>query len=227
MTVKLISITQGFGELAGKSPQDIISYTARVSSPNNQSNFDTAPKLLAYLIKHKHWSPFEMCHMTLEILTSRFVAQQILRHRSFSFQEFSQRYSNVSDSNIVIYNARRQDKGNRQNSIDDLPEGVKEEWNKKQEDNWKRSFEDYEWALKNNIAKECARTVLPLGTQSRLYMSGSVRSWIHYLESRTAESTQLEHREVALECQKIFNKEFPDMAQALGWTAEAFLEKNK
>jgi thymidylate synthase (FAD) len=217
MSVSLISVTQGCGELAGKSPQDIISYTARVSSPNNQSNFETAPKLLAYLVKHKHWSPFEMVHLTLEIVTSRFVAQQIIRHRSFSFQEFSQRYSNVSNASIVIYNARSQDKTNRQNSIDNLSEDVKVEWNRKQEANWKRSFQDYEWALKNNIAKECARTILPLGTQSRLYMAGSVRSWIHYLESRTSESTQLEHRQIALECQNIFVAIFPDVANALEW----------
>lgn len=217
MTVKLISITQGFGELADKSPQDIISYTARVSSPTNQSNFNTASKLLAYLIKNKHWSPFEMCHMMLEITTSRFIAQQIIRHRSFSFQEFSQRYSSLDQSNIIIYNARRQDSGNRQNSIDDLPEEIQKDWKHRQINNWKRSFEDYEWAIKNSIAKECARTILPLGTQSKLYMSGSIRSWIHFLESRTSESTQLEHREIAKECQKIFVQNFPDVSKALGW----------
>lgn len=215
MKVKLISVTQGTGELLNKSAQELIAYTARVSNPNNQMNFETAPKLLAYLIRHKHWSPFEMVSTTLEIKTSRGVAAQILRHRSFVFQEFSQRYSEVTD--FVLYEPRRQDLKNKQNSIDDL------------------SAEDTDWflnamigvqttakclydeAIKRGVAKESARFLLPLNTETTLYMCGSLRSWIHYCEVRCDVSTQLEHREIALEARKILSEQFPDVAKALGW----------
>ena len=217
-SVKLISITQGAGKLLNKTAQEIISYTARVSNPKNQLNFDTAPKLLAYLIKNKEWSPFEMVHTTLEITTSRGIAAQILRHRSFSFQEFSQRYSEVTD--FITYEPRRQDTKNRQNSIDDLP------------------AEDMDWflnaligvqttakclyqeGLKRGIAKECMRFLLPLNTETKLYMCGSLRSWIHYCEVRCTESTQLEHRRIALAARDIISEQFPDVAKALEWNEE-------
>lgn len=218
MKVKLISVTQGAGELLSKSAQEIVAYTARVSNPKNQMNFETAPKLLAYLIKHKHWSPFEMAHLTLEITTSRGIAAQILRHKSFCFQEFSQRYSEVTE--FESYEPRRQDTKNKQNSIDDL------------------SAEDTDWflnamggvqtiaqslyseALERGIAKECARFILPLNTQTTLYMCGSLRSWIHYCDVRGDVSTQLEHRDIALECKKVISEQFPDVAKALEWKNE-------
>jgi len=197
--------------------EEVIAYCARVSNPNNQLNFNSSSKLLAYLIKNKHWSPFEMATMTLQIKTSRGISPQVLRHRSFTFQEFSQRYAAVDSSGVTLYAARRQDDKNRQNSIDDLSDMIKQEWNDRQLDNWKRSFEHYLWALDNGIAKECARFVLPLGTSTTLYMSGTLRSWIHYIELRTANGTQKEHMDIAVECKKIFVELFPDTAKALNW----------
>jgi thymidylate synthase (FAD) len=197
--------------------EEVIAYCARVSNPANQLNFDTSAKLIGYLIKNKHWSPFEMASMTLQVKTSRGISPQILRHRSFTFQEFSQRYAAVDASGLVLYAARRQDSKNRQNSLDDLSDAVKQEWNDRQVENWKRCFEHYTWALDNGIAKECARFVLPLGTSTTLYMSGTLRSWIHYIELRTANGTQKEHMELASECKRIFVELFPDTSKALNW----------
>lgn len=219
--VKMVSISQP--ELLLKdgkpSPEELIVYMARVSNPNNQDNLKTAPKLLKYLIENKHWSPFEMISCTLEINTSRGISPQILRHRSFSFQEFSQRYQSVDDSGIVLYAARRQDEKNRQNSIDDLDESVKKEWESRQLDNWKTSFEHYKWALDNKIAKECARFVLPLGTSTKMYMSGTLRSWIHYIQVRDLNTgTQVEHSEIVAQIKQILIPLFPNTSEALGWT---------
>lgn len=207
--VEMVSVTPG--------AQEVITYCARVSNPNNQLNFNNSSKLISYLIKHKHWSPFEMASMTLQIKTSRGIAPQILRHRSFTFQEFSQRYAAVDESGLTIYAARRQDDKNRQNSIDDLSDAIKQEWEDRQRENWKQSFEHYKWALDNGIAKECARFVLPLGCNTTLYMSGTVRSWIHYIELRAANGTQQEHMDIAIACKEVFKKELPDIAAALGW----------
>lgn len=207
--VELISCTPG--------AEEVIVYCARVSNPNNQLNFDNSSKLISYLIKNSHWSPFEMAHMTLQIKTSRGLSPQVLRHRSFTFQEFSQRYAAVDESGLCLYAARRQDQKNRQNSIDDLSEEVKKEWHTRQLANWKSSFEHYTWALDNGIAKECARFVLPLGCQTTLYMSGSIRSWIHYIELRSANGTQEEHKEIALACKEVFKEQLPEVAAALGW----------
>lgn len=208
-SVKLISVTQPIDQ--SLDHEQIIAYCARVSNPNNQNNTETMPKLLKYLQDHKHWSPFEMAHAVLEIETSRGISPQILRHRSFSFQEFSQRYQSVDDSGVVIYAARRQDKKNKQNSIDDLPEEIKREWEDRQLQNWKTSFDHYRWALDNGIAKECARFVLPLGSKTRLYMSGTIRSWMHFLETRAHESTQKEHRDIALACREALREHFPSI----------------
>lgn len=219
--VKLVSISQPELSLEnGKpSPEELIVYMARVSNPNNQDNLKTAPKLLKYLIDNKHWSPYEMISLTLEINTSRGISPQILRHRSFSFQEFSQRYQSVDDSGIVMYAARRQDDKNRQNSVDDLNQDVKDEWELRQLENWKTSFEHYKWALDNKIAKECARFVLPLGTSTKMYMSGNLRSWIHYIQVRDfGTGTQIEHSEIAAQIKQIMIPYFPNTSEALGWT---------
>ena len=207
--VELVSCTPG--------AEEVIAYCARVSNPNNQLNFDKADKLIKYLITHKHWSPFELAHLTIQMKTSRGISPQILRHRSFTFQEFSQRYAAVDQSGLVIYAARRQDLKNRQNSIDDIPDDIKREWEERQQQNWQTSFEHYMWALNNGIAKECARMVLPLGTATTLYMSGSVRSWIHYIELRSGPETQKEHRDLAEQCKAIFVQCLPDVSKALGW----------
>lgn len=215
MNVKLVSVTSGAGELINKTAQEIVSYTARVSNPSNQNNMETSPRLLSYLIKNKHWSPFEMAHMTVEITTSRAIAAQILRHKSFSFQEFSQRYSIAT--NHIIYDARRQDNKNRQNSIDDMSEEDKEWFRQAQENTIAFSKIYYEEALKKGIAKEQARFLLPLNTQTTMYMCGSIRSWIHYLDLRCLNGTQLEHKEIADTIKKIFNEQFPDISVAMGW----------
>ena len=207
--VELVSVTPG--------AEEVISYCARVSNPNNQLNFGNSTKLISYLIKNKHWSPFEMAHMTLQIKTSRGIAPQILRHRSFTFQEFSQRYAAVDATGVSLYVARRQDDKNRQNSIDDLTDEVKQEWQQRQLENWKSSFDHYTWALNNGIAKECARFILPLGCNTTLYMSGSIRSWIHYIDLRAANGTQQEHMEIAIACKEIFKEQLPDVAAALSW----------
>lgn len=214
-SVKLVSVTRGAGELSHLSGQDLVSYTARVSNPANQMNLETAPKLLAYLIKNKHWSPFEMCSLVIEITTSRGIAAQILRHRSFSFQEFSQRYAEVTD--FVTYPARRQDSKNRQNSIDDMSREDKAWFHQAQQVIQDMSQDLYKQALDKGIAKEQARFLLPLGTETKLYMSGSLRSWIHYLELRCGNGTQLEHKEIADAIKKVFTEQFPDVAKALEW----------
>jgi thymidylate synthase (FAD) len=207
-SVELISITP--------NAEIVMGYCARVSNPNNQLN-PSVSKLLAYCIKNQHWSVFETASLTVQIKTSRAIGTQILRHSSFTFQEFSQRYAAVDASGLTLCAARRQDNKNRQNSIDDLTEEVKQEWIRRQEENWKQSFEHYTWALDNGIAKECARFILPLSCSTTLYMSGSIRSWIHYIELRAANGTQKEHMDIALACKDIFKKELPSVAEALGW----------
>lgn len=190
-----------------------IAYCARVSSPNQENpEFE---KLIKYLIKHKHWSPFEMANMCLEIKTSRAISPQILRHKSFQFQEFSQRYSAVED--YESYEARRQDLKNKQNSIDDMSEDDKIWFKNIQEDINGFCFNVYKEALNRGIAKELARVVLPLGVKTKLYMNGSIRSWIHYIEVRSDISTQLEHREIAIQAKNIFINQLPTIAAALNW----------
>ena len=193
---------------------DLISYMARVSNPANQNK--PSPKLIKYLIKYKHWSPFEMVNMCVEINTTRSIAAQILRHRSFSFQEFSQRYSNVEDlGEPSIPELRRQDKTNRQNSIDDLNPDEVDIWNMMIERQFKDAVALYEVMLKNGVAKECARDVLPLASPTRMYMNGTLRSWIHYINLRTDESTQKEHRLIASACKEQFKLHFPLTFEAI------------
>jgi thymidylate synthase (FAD) len=216
MQVKLVAATLGLAE--AKSGQDLISFIARVSNPKGQLNFETAPKLLAYLIKHKHWSPFEHVYMTVEITTSRGIAAQILRHRSFCFQEASQRYSEATS--YEEYLARRQDLKNRQNSIDDMDPADAKWFLDAQESVWSQSYQLYKEALEKGIAKEQARFLLPLNTKTVLFMTGSLRSWIHYIELRTEAGTQKEHREIAEQIKIIFCMQYPDVARALGWIKE-------
>lgn len=220
--IKLIAITQGAGELVDKNAQDVISYIARVSNPNNQLNFDTTAGLLRYCIKHEHWSIFEQAYMTLEINTTRGIAAQILRHRSFTFQEFSQRYAdtNLLSEDIQIPELRRQDLKNRQNSVGDLQEEQVFVLNKMIQDLFRDSQDTYNFLLTQGVAKECARFVLPLATPTRLYMTGSVRSWIHYIDLRSSHGTQKEHMEIAEAVRCIFTCEFPALSEALGWTRE-------
>lgn len=218
MKVKLIGYTQPVeGAFIGMDDvQDLIAYCARVSNPTNQMNQETAPKLLNYLVKHKHWSPFEMASATLEVETTRDIARQMLRHRSFAFQEFSQRYADIRDMNesIVIRKARLQDTKNRQNSVITDDVSLHNAWEVHQRAVWQRAMDAYNWAIENGIAKEQARAVLPEGnTPSRLYMQGSIRSWIHYIELRSANGTQKEHMEVALEIGKAISQIFPLVEQ--------------
>ena len=193
--------------------QDIIAYCARVSNPSNQNNTETNEKLLKYLIKHKHWSPFEMVSACLEIQTTRDIGRQILRHRSFSFQEFSQRYANpVDELEFETREARLQDLKNRQNSVFIYDKKLQADWEKEQQRVITLSKQVYQWAIKKGIAKEQARAVLPEGlTVSRLYMNGTLRSWIHFIELRSANGTQKEHRQIAIECGKVISKIFPNM----------------
>lgn len=180
--------------------QDLIAYCARVSNPENQANTKTTSKLLDYLIKHKHWSPFEMASACIEVTTTRDIARQLIRHRSFSFQEFSQRYANINDldNNFVIREARLQDPNNRQNSIPNKNKSLEMAWSIRQDAIIKAAKDAYDWAIENGIAKEQARVVLPEGnTVSRLYVNGTIRSWIHYIELRSANGTQKEHMELA------------------------------
>lgn len=217
--VKLISHTTGAGELEGKSPQEVISYVARVSNPHNQENYHTANGLLRYCIKHQHWSIFETASMTLEINTNRGVAAQILRHRSFTFQEFSQRYADTKllTKNIPSPKLRKQDHKNRQNSTDDLPPGIKAQYQEKIAMHFADAMHLYNNLLDSGVAKECARFILPLSTPTRLYMTGTCRSWIHYIDLRSANGTQEEHRVIAEQCREVFNEVFPDVAEALEW----------
>ena len=207
------SLINAYSDGTGKkmSAQDIIGYCARISNLENQINFDTAEKLMKYLIKHKHWSPFEMVDMTVEINTTRDIARQILRHRSFSFQEFSQRYADpTKDLAVYMREARLQDTKNRQNSIETDDNELKNAWYLKQKQIVHEAELAYKWAIENGIAKEQARAVLPEGNmQSRMYMKGSVRSWIHYCELRCGNGTQKEHREVAHKCADILVNHLP------------------
>jgi len=218
MSVKLVSITKSMIDAPMTSlptAESLIAYIARVSNPAGQMNDETAPRLLGYLIKNKHWSPFELAHMTVEIKTSRAIAQQILRHRSFSFQEFSQRYAKATE--FVTYPARRQDVKNRQNSIDDLPKATKSYFEVLQEEVQELANTNYNTALELGIAKEQARFLLPLSTATTLYMSGTIRSWIHYIQLRADVATQLEHREIAEGIKAIFVEQFPCTSEALCW----------
>jgi thymidylate synthase (FAD) len=215
--IKLISITQGAGELINANAQEVISYIARVSNPSNQLNFDTSAGLLKYCIKHEHWSIFEHAFMTLEINTTRGIAAQVLRHRSFTFQEFSQRYA---DTNLLsdvakVPELRRQDTKNRQNSTDDLDGYLKLTLQSEIQEYFIKGQAIYNRLLSQGVAKECARFILPLATPTRIYMTGSCRSWIHYINLRSAHGTQKEHMEIAEGCREIFNQQFPDAAKAL------------
>lgn len=213
--VNLISLSKPTAHTECHTAEQLVAYAARVSNPGNQANHESAPRLLAYLAKHKHWSPFEMVHITMEIKTTRDIARQILRHRSFAFQEFSQRYAEVTDD-FVRRDARLQYTKNRQNSVDVAGTELDEEWKMRQAQLHSRIEEDYEWALKNGIAKEQARAILPEGnTLSTLYMAGSLRSWLHYCELRMANGTQAEHMEVAKLCWDIIKVHFPALVDAI------------
>jgi len=212
MNVKLVSLTQPHDD--SMNCEDLIAYCARVSNPSNQNNTATAPKLLKYLIKHKHWSPFEMASMTLEIKTSRAIAAQILRHRSFSFQEFSQRYSVAQDLEEV--ELRKQAEKNRQSSTDEFTDGL---FLAKVREHLGRSVSLYNEAIKLGAAKESARLLLPLTTKTTMYMSGTIRSWVHYIDLRSQEDTQKEHRDIANACKDIFVEHFPNISLALDWKA--------
>ena len=210
MKVKLISHSQGeFAE--DGSALDLIAYCARVSNPENQMNTKTSEKLVKYLMKHKHWSPLEMVSACLEIETTRDIARQLLRHRSFSFQEFSQRYADpTKDLSFEIREARLQDPKNRQNSVVTDDAKLQATWEDKQRNVINASLDAYNWATSNGIAKEQARAVLPEGnTVSRLYVNGTLRSWVHYIELRGANGTQLEHIEIAKACADVISKIFP------------------
>lgn len=208
--VKLISVTP--------DAEKVMGYVARVSNPSNQENPNVAG-LLKYCVKHQHWSVFEQAFMTLEIETTRGIAAQILRHRSFTYQEFSQRYADSSllGDSIPLFDLRRQDTKNRQNSIDDIDDSVKQEFDSKIRKHFDDSMVLYQSMLDMGIAKECARFVLPLATPTRIYMSGSCRSWIHYISLRSGHGTQKEHMDIADACKKIFMEQFPTVSEALDW----------
>jgi len=208
--VKLISVTP--------DAEKVMGYVARVSNPSNQENPNVAG-LLKYCVKHQHWSVFEQAFMTLEIETTRGIAAQILRHRSFTYQEFSQRYADSSllGDSIPLFDLRRQDTKNRQNSIDDIDDSVKQEFENKIRKHFDDSMVLYQSMLDMGIAKECARFVLPLATPTRIYMSGSCRSWIHYISLRSGHGTQKEHMDIADACKKIFMEQFPTVSEALEW----------
>lgn len=211
MKVRIVSYSQpdpNSREFGGKNLEQLVAYCARVSNPSNQHNDQTAERLLEYLIAEKHFSPFEMVNICLEIETTRDIARQMLRHRSFSFQEFSQRYADPTEElEFVTKRARSQDSKNRQNSIDDIPNDIQDAWRAKQLQIIHEAKLSYSWAIENGIAKECARVVLPEGmTVSRLYMNGTLRSWIHYLELRSGNGTQQEHIEVAKACAEVISR---------------------
>jgi thymidylate synthase (FAD) len=210
MKVQLVSYSKPVLE-GLETPTDLVAYCARVSNPSNQLNSETAEKLIKYLVKHQHWSPLEMATMCLEIETTRDIARQILRHRSFSFQEFSQRYADpTKDLEFVTREARLQDPTNRQNSISGVDVMVQYEWDVRQRELLDHVKRVYKWAIDNNIAKEQARAVLPEGlTMSRMYMSGTLRSWIHYIQLRSGNGTQKEHMDIAKECAKVIAEVFP------------------
>ena len=208
--IKLVSVTP--------DAEQHMAYVARVSNPSNQGN-DKFAGLLKYCIQHGHWSVFEQAFMTVEINTTRGLAAQILRHRSFTFQEFSQRYAdtNLLDSVIPVPDLRSQDSKNRQNSNDDIPEEKKEEYQALIARHFSEAMDLYNALLQEGVAKECARFVLPLATPTRIYMTGSVRSWVHYIDLRSAHGTQKEHIDVVAEIRKIFSAQFPTVAEALDW----------
>ena len=220
-TAKIIALTQPIlsaYETNTESPigaEAFIAYCARVSNPQNQSNTLTAPKLLKYLIDHKHWSPFEMVSITMDIVTTRDIAHQIVRHRSFSFQEFSQRYADpTKDMGFVTREARLQDHKNRQNSIETTDEELSKCWYAKQKQQTHEAQLAYKWAIENGVAKEQARVVLPEGlTKTRLYMSGTLRSWIHYIDVRATEGTQKEHRQIAIDARGEILQHFPSLRE--------------
>tara|TARA_B100000131_G_scaffold312220_1_gene346039 strand:+ start:2246 stop:2884 length:639 start_codon:yes stop_codon:yes gene_type:complete len=211
MNVKLVSVTPDAEKTMG--------YVARVSNPKNQDNPKVAG-LLGYCIKHGHWSVFEQAHMTLEINTTRGLAAQILRHRSFTYQEFSQRYADSSllGDTIPLPELRKQDLKNRQNSTDDMDDRKVKWYNYRMQKHFKEGMKLYQNMLKDGVAKECARFVLPLATPTRLFMTGSVRSWIHYIELRSGHGTQKEHMDIANACKDVFRAQFPIVSEALGWT---------
>lgn len=218
MKVKLVSYSKASDEMYDEGltdVQELVAFCARVSNPSNQFNTETSEKLIKYLIKHQHWSPLEMVSACLEVETTRDIARQMLRHRSFSFQEFSQRYADpTKDLSFVLREARLQDEKNRQNSVE-LPktihgQNIAEEWNVKQREILAMVTKAYDWAINQGIAKEQARAILPEGnTVSRLYMNGTIRSWIHFIQLRSANGTQKEHQLVALECARVIAKVFP------------------
>lgn len=218
MKVNLVSSSEPSKELVEQgivNAQELVAYCARVSNPANQTNTETSEKLIRYLIKHQHWSPLEMVSACLEIETTRDIARQILRHRSFSFQEFSQRYA-VADLGVEFKEARLQDTKNRQNSIETNNADLQKEWQSLQADIANRSHVAYQWAIKRGIAKEQARAVLPEGmTGSRLYMQGTLRSWLHYIELRSGPETQKEHREIAVACAEALATIFPMITEFL------------
>ena len=214
MNVRMISYSKPSREMYDEGlldVQELVAFCARVSNPSNQFNTDTSEKLIKYLIKHQHWSPLEMVSACLEIETTRDIARQILRHRSFSFQEFSQRYADpTKDLSFVLREARLQDTKNRQNSVENTNLALAAWWEERQKRVIKEAEEAYAWAIQNGIAKEQARAVLPEGlTVSRLYMNGTLRSWIHFIELRSANGTQKEHQEVARQCAKVIAEVFP------------------
>ena len=226
MKVSLVSFSQASPEfltahdLADADVQDLIAFCARVSNPSGQLNMETSAKLIKYLIKHKHWSPLEMVSACMEIETTRDIARQILRHRSFSFQEFSQRYADpTKDLEFVTREARLQDTTNRQNSIDTEDASLQATWENKQLNVIEAAQKAYAWAIENGIAKEQARAVLPEGnTVSRMYMNGTLRSWVHYIELRGANGTQKEHMEIAHACAKVIADVFPLADEMFEWT---------
>ena len=214
MQENLVSVTQPYHEAISLHPEELIAYCARVSNPENQNNTKTAPRLLKFLIKHKHWSPFEMVDMTVEIKTSRAIAAQILRHRSFSFQEFSQRYSEAQT--LEELELRVQAEKNRQSSSEAFSNG---HLLAKVREHTAKGVALYNELIRAGVAKESARMILPLTTETTMYMKGSVRSWVHYIDLRTEENTQKEHREIAEECKRIFVENFPNVSEAL-WSVE-------
>jgi thymidylate synthase (FAD) len=215
--VNLIGITKPSAYTDCTTANELVAWAARVSNPSNQNNTQTAPKLIKYLVKHQHWSPLEMVHISMEIKTTRDIARQILRHRSFSFQEYSQRYADpTKDLGYEFREARLQDQKNRQNSIDNEDRALQEEWNMKQAAVIQAAREAHNWATEKGIAKEQARAVLPEGnTESVVIMAGSLRSWVHYCQLRMDMATQKEHRIVAEQCWNIIGIHFPDVIEAL------------
>ena len=209
-SVKLVSVTP--------DAEKLIAYCAKVSNPKGQDS-DNYSKLLKYCIEHQHWSIFEMANMSLEINITRGIAAQILRHRSFNFQEFSQRYADTTllSEEIPVFELRRQDTKNRQNSIDDITDETRVKWNTKIREHFAKSKALYDGMIADGIAKECARFILPLATPTKLYMNGTIRSWIHYINLRSSNGTQKEHMIIANEAKEIFKTQFPIISEALGW----------